>query len=608
MLVREKKKAPAHKGQTEKVAAVPHIFPAPVRGLVLVGSQVTPPPASAILLDNFICTTDGIAPRGGCVKHATLGAAAVSLFTYRTGTTEKMFAATASDVFNVTSPADPDVAEPAVIAGLSSGYFSTVQFGNASGNTFMLAVNGTDYLQIYNGTSWSPVADETINTLSFDALTSDFTIGETLTGGTSGATAEILGIGLSAAAAGTLYLGAITGGPYQDNEAITSAGGAATADGASAASTVLAITGKATTAFSAVWSHARRVWFVEKNTSSAWYMATNSVYGTVTEFPLSGVFRRGGSLLFGTTWSMDAGDGMDDKCLFVSTEGEVAVYSGIDPASTSTWSLEGVFDMPRPLGRNAFIRAGGDVLIATEIGLIPVSSAIQRDVNAQTGISQAIAPLWQSQVRKVDTEQWEIIKVPSRGVMVVSQPDTADADGTALCVNMQTGAWSRFIGWDTRCLTEFNDLGYFGNGDGHVMLMDSGGNDNGASYSCRYIGQFEHLEAMGAEKTAVQAKAMFKAASPINPKVSILVDYNEDLPTAPASPANYTADVWDSGLWDVAVWDAGTSYSTYGNWQAVGATGTTMAPAVQMTFGVTPTPAAEFSSVAVMYTAGAQVA
>ena len=608
MLVRPKKAPTVQKGEVVQSSALSHIFPAPVKGLVLVGSPVTPIEASARVLENYICTTNGIVPRGGSLKHATIDGAAVSLFTYATGGLEKMFAATATDIYDVTSPVDASVVETPQVSGLTEGYFSAHQFGT-SGGQFLIAVNGVDYLQFFDAVDWNPIAGEALNDLGYDALTADFAVGETLTGGTSGATAEILGLNKSSATEGTLKLGAITGGPYQDNEALTSAGGAATANGVSAAGSAIAITGKATTAFSAAWSHANRMWFVEKNTSSAWYLPINSIGGAVTEFPLRSVFRRGGSLLFGTTWSMDAGDGLDDKCVFVSTEGEVAVYGGTDPASGSTWSLDGVYDMPRPMGKNAFVRAGGDVLIATQTGLIPISSAVKNDIYGQVGVSQPISPLWQKQAQNVVTDGWEIIKVPDQNMMIVSQPDTTDPDGLALCVNMQTGAWSTFTGWDTRCVAEFNSRGYFADGNGIVQLMNSGGSDNGEAYTCNYIGQFEHVGAPGAVKTILQAKAMFKSASPINPKVSVLTDYIEDLPTAPASPANYSTDEWDSAVWDVSKWDSGdTTYSIVGQWQSVGATGTTMAPALQMTFGVTPTPKVEFTSVTMQYTAGAAVA
>lgn len=69
--------------------------------------------------------------------------------------------------------------------------------------------------------------------LYFDTLTEDFVVGETVTGGSSGATATILGIreNPEVANSGILLLSAITG-TFTDNEAITGSGsGSANANG-----------------------------------------------------------------------------------------------------------------------------------------------------------------------------------------------------------------------------------------------------------------------------------------------------------------------------------------------------------------------------------------
>ncbi|MEQ9131101.1 MAG: hypothetical protein RJQ08_13665 [Salinisphaeraceae bacterium] len=79
--------------------------------------------------------------------------------------------------------------------------------------------------------------------IAFDAGTAEFFEAETLTGGTSGATATIKRVvkesgGWSGSdAAGRLILASVTG-TFQDNETITSASGSATSDGADAAITL----------------------------------------------------------------------------------------------------------------------------------------------------------------------------------------------------------------------------------------------------------------------------------------------------------------------------------------------------------------------------------
>ncbi len=370
-----------------------------------------------------------------------------------------------------------------------------------------------------------------------------------------------------------------------------------------------AITGVTTSTLSQVWTYANRLFFVERNTLTARYLPVDQIGGAASSFSLAGTFKKGGSLLFGATWSIDSGSGLDDKCVFVSTEGEVAVYSGTNPGAAADWVLQGVYQMPRPLGKNAFTQAGGDLLIATEVGMIPVSAAIQNDLAAleSKAVSAPIAPYWQRQARSI-SDGWQIVKVPRKGVMYVSQPDTSGALKTCLAVNLLTGAWSRCTGWDARCLGFFDNDCFFGAADNCVYRTDISGSDAGAAYTCRMLMQHDAMGVYGRKKTVLQMRAMFQAGSPINPQLNALADFNEAASAPPASAVNYSTDDWDSGLWDVALWDADVVLQNQANWTASGVTGSTIAPELQLTFGVSPTPQVELVAIDAEFHVGAMVA
>ena len=51
----------------------------------------------------------------------------------------------------------------------------------------------------------------------------------------------------------------------------------------------------------------------------------------VNMIPLSGAATKGGKLLFCAVWSLDAGDGTDDKMVFMTDLGEILVFTGSDP-------------------------------------------------------------------------------------------------------------------------------------------------------------------------------------------------------------------------------------------------------------------------------------
>jgi hypothetical protein len=370
-----------------------------------------------------------------------------------------------------------------------------------------------------------------------------------------------------------------------------------------------AITGVTTADLSHVWSYASRLFFVEGGTLNAWYLPVDSIGGAATSFSLAGVFRRGGALLFGATWSLDSGAGLDDKCVFVSTEGEIAVYAGTNPSSASNWALEGVYRMPKPLGKNGHTQAGGDLLIATEVGLIPISAAIQSDLAAieSKAVSAPIAPYWQEVAREIGGS-WNIVKALRKGVMYISQPDASGAEKSALAVNLLTGAWSRCTGWDTQCMGYFNNNAYFGAADHCIYLMDSTGSDAGTPYTSVLLGQSDGMGVGGHQKTIRQMRAMFQTGSPINAQLTARPNFREDILSPPSSPDDYTTDTWDSGLWDTALWDVDAVVVNEANWTSTGITGSSIAPELQLTFGITPTPQVELVSIDAEFHVGAMVA
>lgn len=524
MMVRPKKSA-TRKGQTPKPIAQSYTFVSPIRGWVLDENLATVGPGSARILDNFICTTTGVRPRGGARKHATLGSGVCSMFTYRSGATEKHFAATDTDVFDITTVVDPDVTPAAAISALTSGAFSDAQFGTAGGD-FTILVNGSDAGQVYDGTAFA----------------------------------------------------------------------------------AMSVTGVSTSALSHVWSYANRLFFVEKDTLSAWYLPVDSIGGAMSEFSLAGVMQKGGSLLLGARWSLDAGDGLDDKCLFISTEGEVAVYEGSNPGSASDWRLVGLYSITKPLGSQATMQAGGDLLVCTESGLVPISKAIQYDEAALSvnAVSRQIAPYWQRQAR-IAGFGWEIVKWPEENIALITQPSAAEMPGTCLVVNLQTQAWSRVKGWNATCWGYAADRVYFGADDGFVYRADVEGNDNGVLYTCVYLGQHETLGVGGMQKTVHQMRAIFDAKTLISPSVTAKVDFDTTISPPPNSVADIAGSSWDTAVWDASEWDGDIS-SENARWRAIGRTGYTFAPEVQLSFGVPAKPDAELVSIEATFTVGALVA
>lgn len=516
----------------------PYTFPAPVKGWVTNQSLVSAMPMSAYSLINFFPTATGLALRGGSVKRATIGTDPVESFiTYNAGGIKRIWACDETTIREVTSPADPNTPPAAAVSGQTSGYYSYVNF-TTSGDSYVIAVNGTDSLRLY-----------TASTTSWAAIT--------------------------------------------------------------AVSAPISMTGVETWRLSAVWLYRNRLFFIEGGLMRFHYLPVDSVGGALTQVNLSGVFQKGGSLLFGGTWSLDAGDGVDDKCVFITTEGEAAVYEGSYPGD-ATWRLVGRYELTEPMGKRGTMRAGGDLIIATKQGMVPISQAINKDAAALSlaAISRNIEPDWRREASRRTTLPWEVVKWPEKGYAIVSLPITSDGqEAWQFVVNLQTGAWTKFEGWPTRCLELFNSRLYFGTNDGAVFEGEINGKDDNGPIYYTAIGNPDHLKQVGQYKAVHQARATFISATPYEPKISFSVNYEVDLPPAPDAADGGPASLWDSGLWDQALWDQNppTPAVSGGRWISIGASGHVVQWQLQITGFLAQNPITEFVQLDATYTSGGVV-
>jgi hypothetical protein len=360
-----------------------------------------------------------------------------------------------------------------------------------------------------------------------------------------------------------------------------------------------------------VWAYSERLWFIEKNTMRAYCLPAGSIAGAATLVNLAGVFHKGGSLLSGATWSLDAGDGLDDKICFFSTEGEVAVYQGTDPGDTTRWRKVGVYDMAPPLGKRAYTQFGGQLLVATEEGLIPVSSAIDDDesLGSFNAASANIDPDWHTDAAARRGLPWEIVKWPSRNYVYVTTPVTGTSTPAwCYCANSEGWRWSKNTAWDMRCAVLHDDVVYFGTNDGTIMQADIGGYDEDAIFTGNAVLSFDPIQ--GDYKTVKQARALFRTANEIEPRLSVSSDYVVSLPTAPNVAAiSGSPGVWDVGLWDDALWDVGDQYITYNTrWVSIGQSADfAFAPQVQISSGQAVASIVELVELTLTYESGGLV-
>lgn len=590
-------------------------FPAATAGWISNQNLAAPPssPQGAAVLENVFPTATGGEVRRGSAIYATLQdetKPVTALFSYNNGNNKKLFAANDEKIYDITVITSPinfdlvtDIPEDIVtdlgdtlgesstdgldvVVGQTGGNWIVTQFAT-TGGVYLVGVNGEDDLELYDGSDWYPINGQVINSLNYDAETTPFTAGATLTGGTSGATATIIRV-TDNGTTGTLLIGNVTGGPFQNNEIISGGGGSATADG-TITLLFVAITGIDTSSLSYVWSYKNRLFFIEKDSLNAWYLPIDQVGGALTKFPMGGVFPAGGSLMFGASWSLDSsGDGgLSEQCIFVTTEGEVAVYQGDNPSTAATWSKVGTYRVGKPLGPLAWIRAGGDIVISTDIGKVPLSQAIQRDYAAlsPSAVSYPIETAWNEAVALRRSAYWNCAVWAEQQMVVVALPTVNEQTPAMYVANARTGAWANFTGWSGTCLEVFNGRLFFGSQNGKIIEALVTGLDQGSTYTATYVPLFTDLGNSGALKIAEIARVVTRSAQDINPQLSVMLDFVVDLPAAPSSAPIPAGSEWDVGVWGESVWGQQTNKKIQQVWTSVGGSAYAMAPAVQITSG-----------------------
>lgn len=316
-----------------------------------------------------------------------------------------------------------------------------------------------------------------------------------------------------------------------------------------------------------VHAHKKRLWFVERDSMTAWYLPTDSVSGTMTAFELGGVFLRGGFLQNIFTWSMDAGDGLDDILVFQSSKGELAGYSGTDPSTAATFALESVYFVGAPLGQRTNYDLGGDVAILTVNGITPISKIVggtQAITNSEDALTKNISRTFNTLVRNLSySPQWEMINVPSLTALFVNFPDQNGLGSQQFVMNTLSGAWTKF---DLPMLTmvEHTELLFFSDTNGRVLLYDITANldnisilgDFGSYIDSSLMMSYNYFQMMGVKKAFTMVRPLFLSTVYPSMVLGVGTDFRPgvlgQLLDPPGGPS--AGDLWDAGTWDITPW------------------------------------------------------
>jgi hypothetical protein len=301
-----------------------------------------------------------------------------------------------------------------------------------------------------------------------------------------------------------------------------------------------------------------RPWYIQRDAMSLWYPAAGAITGALTEFPLQGVFKKGGYLMAGGSWSIDAGNGPDDYMVLISSEGEVVMYVGVDPASLSK---VGNYQIGKPIGRRCIEQFGNDLAIITTDGLIPISrvpgngdanKAIALTDNIQTAMAQAVS-LYGTRFG------WQTIFYAEASMLLLNVPVAAGSQ-QQFVMNSIGKAWARFLpkgtcpGWPANCFEVMNGELYFG-GATMVRKAWTGTADAGFAIESDVLPAFNAFGFGDRELHFLQVKPIIAwDQNPTEIRIDINVNYTQTAPTSQITLPATTSGTWDSGTFDSAQW------------------------------------------------------
>lgn len=323
--------------------------------------------------------------------------------------------------------------------------------------------------------------------------------------------------------------------------------------------------------------HKSRLWFCQVGTLKAWYLPVQSISGAAQALDLSSFCPHGGYLMAMATWTIDAGFGVDDLAVFVTNNGDVLVYRGTDPSSASTWSLVGVWWLGSPIGRRCFVKYKGDLLLITQDGIVPLSSALQSDrLNPKVALTDKIQRAVSDAVTLYSSNfGWEIQPYAKENALLINIPIATNANQQQYVMNTITGSWCNFTGWYANCLEIYVDNLYFGSTN-YIAQAWSGYSDSGQAIPTMGLQAFSYFGSEAQVKRFTMMRPTFYATSPPAVNGQINVDFDQSPSTAVLASASAIGGLWDQATWDNGMWGAGLQL--YRQWQGANGVGYSGAP------------------------------
>ena len=560
-----------------RVSGLKHVS-APLKGLSLSSKLVQGDPLTAVVLDNWVIEENQIKVRAGTkltYTHAA-GHAIEQLVPYF-GQPSKLAMATNGEIRLLDGTL--------VRAGFTGNDWSWTAFSNLSATDYTVMVNGKDGVWSWDGLAVPDPAVVPVVSLS-NANPAVVTVSAAnIAKFTDGMPVFIAGaVGTGMVNANGMHLIGSVGVPANTFKLIgvDTSGGAAPQTTGVTADPPGSMAKRGITAvepwvvpdqFNIVLAHLNRLWFADSSHLAIYYLDVQVMDGVVKVLPLNAIFRRGGSIRAMYTWTTDGALNLNDQLVVFSSNGECAIFTGVDPSSPTDFGLSGVYRFDAPMSKHSVVNYGGDLYVLISTGLVPMSTLMRAETE-QLGQSDrnVFSNFFGPALFYRDNPGWQAIINPSSGRLIANMPLGGINTYQQMVRFMPAPVWATWSALPSRCWGWIENRMFFGSDDGKVYeIHPTFLSDNGKPIRVDVQAAWSNY--------GTPASKHFKMILPYiqsdgvpQPFVDMKVDYDMTPPTnQPDVTFSIAGADWDTADWDVADW-AGTVQS-HNNWSGVGVIG-----------------------------------
>ena len=263
--------------------------------------------------------------------------------------------------------------------------------------------------------------------------------------------------------------------------------------------------------------HQSRVWLGCKDELALYYLPVDAFAGEAKKMPIGHVCKKGGSIACIASLLTDGADSMLARLVIVTTQGEVVIFDGVNPASSETWKWAGTWDAPKPVGNRCLTPWGGSLAYLSRKGLFALPQILARP-NSEEALNAISEPIWPEFLPALTSGTWQVASSSEREVLVVS------GSAGMQFVLSATGGWSTWT--DLRATAWLDHQGdlYFGTADGKVCKL-GGSSDNGNPITAMIVDRFNRMGSTRV-KNAQEIRTLYRACKPYKPQLTLINDYS----------------------------------------------------------------------------------